>query len=272
MSDSITDPTTDHLTEIAQLVEEVRASSPLVHCLTNTVVANLTANVLLAAGAAPAMVDAPEESGVLAGVAGAVLVNLGTITRAQAEGVDAAVTSAVTAGVPWVLDPVAIGLLPFRTALARELAARGPAIIRGNASEIAALTGGAGGRGVDSTTTPDEVADAATEVARRYGAVVAVSGAVDLVTDGTRTLRVDSGTPLLTRVTGVGCSLGALMAAFRAVTDDGVLAATAATALVTVAGEQAAAASSGPGSFAVAWLDRLAGVEAGAVAAGAGLR
>lgn len=211
MSDSITDPTTDHLTEIAHLVEEVRASSPLVHCLTNTVVANLTANVLLAAGAAPAMVDAPEESGVLAGVSGAVLVNLGTITRAQAEGVDAAVT-------------------------------------------------------------PDEVADAATEVARRYGAVVAVSGAVDLVTDGTRTLRVDSGTPLLTRVTGVGCSLGALMAAFRAVTDDGVLAATAATALVTVAGEQAAAASSGPGSFAVAWLDRLAGVEAGAVAAGAGLR
>lgn len=258
--------------DVAALVDEVRARSPLVHCITNVVVANLTANVLLAAGAAPAMVDAPEESGVLAGVAGALLVNLGTLTSAQAEGIDVAVRAATAAGVPWVLDPVAIGALPLRTGLARELCGRGPAIIRGNASEIAALTGGGGGRGVDSTQSPDEVAAAAAEVAGAFGTVVAVSGAVDLVTDGRRVARVASGTPLLTRVTGVGCSLGALMGAFRAVTDDGLLAAVAATALLTVAGEQAAATAQGPGSFAVALLDRISAVDPAQVAAGARLR
>lgn len=258
--------------DVAALVEEVRARSPLVHCITNVVVANLTANVLLAAGAAPAMVDAPEESGVLAGAAGALLVNLGTLTSAQAEGIEVAVRAAVAAGVPWVLDPVAIGALPLRTDLARELSRRGPAIIRGNASEIAALAGGAGGRGVDSTHSPDEVAAAAAEVAGDCGAVVAVSGPVDLVTDGSRVARVASGTPLLTRVTGTGCSLGALMGAFRAVTDDGLLAAVAATALLTVAGEQAAATTQGPGSFAVALLDRIADVDPARVAAGARLR
>ena len=258
--------------DVATLVEEVRSRSPLVHCITNVVVANTTANVLLAAGAAPAMVDAPEECGVLAGVAGALLVNLGTVTRAQAYGIEVAVRAATDAGVPWVLDPVAIGALPMRTDLARDLCRRRPAIIRGNASEIGALTGGAGGRGVDSTQSPDEVAAAAAEVATAFGTVVAVSGEVDLVTDGERVVRVASGTPLLTRVTGVGCSLGALMGAFRAVTDDSLLAAVAATSLMTVAGEQAAAGAPGPGSFAVALVDRLALVDPEQVAAGAGLR
>jgi hydroxyethylthiazole kinase len=257
---------------VAGLIEQVRASSPLVHCITNIVVANFTANVLLAAGAAPAMVDAPEESGLLAGVSGAVLINLGTVTSAQAAGMRAAVSSANTAGVPWILDPVAIGALPLRTGLAHELAALGPAIIRGNASEIGALTGGLGGRGVDSTSTPDEVAESAVRVARELRAVVAVSGEVDLITDGRRIARVASGTPTLTKVTGVGCALGALMGAFRAVTGDGVLAAVAATALVTVCGQLADGKSSGPGSFAVAWLDLLGAVEPAEVAARAGLR
>ena len=242
---------------IAAVLAAVRADSPLVHCITNIVVANFTANVLLAVGGAPAMVDAPEESGVLASVASGLLINLGTVTSAQAEGMSAAVSGANGAGTPWVLDPVAIGALPLRTKLATELAQLGPRVIRGNASEIAALTGGGGGRGVDSTAAPDDIADAAAEVALRFGTVAAVSGAVDLLTDGRRVVRIGAGHEALTKVTGVGCALGAVMAACVAVSADPLLAATAATALICVAGGEAAATTTGLGSFAVGLLDAL---------------
>ncbi|WP_344733735.1 hydroxyethylthiazole kinase [Nocardioides fonticola] len=255
---------------LADVVDRVRAHAPLVHCITNSVVTNVTANVLLAAGASPAMVDTAEEAGVLAGVAGGLLVNLGTLTPVQIGGIDAAVGAAARAGVPWVLDPVAIGVLPVRTALAGELLGRRPAVVRGNASEIAALAGGAGGRGVDSLAAPDDVADIARDLARRHTTVVAVSGPRDLITDGDRVVRIAAGHSLMTRVTGVGCALGALVAACAAVEDDAVLAAAAATAWLCVAAEEAAAASSGPGTFAVALLDRLAAVDAGSVATRAG--
>lgn len=242
---------------IEAIIGAVRVASPLVHCITNTVVANFTANALLAAGAAPAMVDAPEESGMLAAVAGALLINLGTVTSSQAEGMRAAINGANAAGVPWVLDPVAIGALPMRTELAREFAAMGPAVIRGNASEIGALAGGAGGRGVDSTADVSDVALVAGQIARRFGTVVAMSGALDLITDGTRTARVSAGNPMLTRVTGVGCSLGALIGACLAVTPDVLMAATTATAWVCVAGDEAAAGNTGVGSFARGFIDGL---------------
>lgn len=251
----------------AQVLREVRVSAPLVHCLTNIVVANFTANVLLAAGAAPAMVDSPEEAGILAGVASAVLINLGTLTAPQAHGMRVAVNAAHDAGVPWVLDPVAIGALPMRTALAGELAAYRPAVIRGNASEIAAIVGGVGGRGVDSTATPDDVTEAAFEVARRFGTVAAVSGPVDLLTDGRRTVRIAAGNAQLTRVTGVGCSLGALIAACSAVTDDALLAAAAATSLICLAGDAAAAHTVGLGSFAVALIDAISTMDPAEAAA-----
>ena len=269
-----TDPTGPAVTpdEVTAAVTALRQTSPLVHCITNTVVANFTANVLLAAGAAPAMVNDPAESGVLAGVAGALLINLGTVTSAQAEGMDVAIDAAVAAGVPWVLDPVAIGALPLRTGLARSWARRSPAVIRGNASEIGALAGGLGGRGVDSTASPEEVADVAEQLATELGTVVAVSGPVDHITDGRRTVRVASGHPLLTRVTGVGCSLGALIGAAVAASGDPLIGAVTGTALVCVAGDLSAADHTGPGSFAVALLDRLSDVRPEDVAARAGLR
>src|SRR5690606_30334187 len=150
----------------------------------------------------------------------------------------------------WVLDPVAIGTLPVRTALAAELVRARPAIVRGNASEIIALAGlGSGGRGVDSTVGSEEALDAATSIARRWGAVVAVSGEVDVVTDGFEVVRVAGGDRMLTLVTGGGCSLGATMAAFLAVVDP-LSAAVAASVTHAVAAEQAARTSSGPGTFA----------------------
>ncbi|MEW1927547.1 hydroxyethylthiazole kinase [Streptomyces sp. NPDC088360] len=243
---------------VADVIASLRTSAPLVHCLTNVVVSQFTANVLLAAGAAPAMVHSAEEAGALARVAGGVLVNLGTVTSVTAAAMRVAVTEAAGAGRPWVLDPVAVGPLPWRTELARELLeSTPPAVVRGNASEILALDGGTGGRGVDSTDAPEAALAAAGALARRYGCAVAVSGPEDVLTDGTRVVRLANGHPLLTLVTGTGCSLGALVAACTAVTGDALLAATAATGLLTVAAEDAATRSAGPGTFAVALIDAL---------------
>ena len=251
------------------LLEEMRRSAPLVHCLTNHVVTNFTANVLLAAGAAPAMIHDPEESAIFAGVASALLVNVGTIEREQAEAMRRAVASANAAGRPWVLDPVAVGALPLRTQVAAELARQRPALIRGNASEILALAGaGSGGRGVDSTQGVDAAADAAHSLADRTGAAVLVTGPVDLVVapGGVGDVRIANGVPLLTRVTGVGCSQGALCAALCAVAGgDARLAAVAAALLVGIAGERAARVSSRPGSFAVAFLDALDEIDAAVI-------
>ncbi|MCS3844847.1 hydroxyethylthiazole kinase [Microbacterium sp. AK031] len=246
-----------------RLLESVREAPPLTHCITNAVVTGFTANVLLAVGAAPAMVDIVGEAELFAGVATGVLINLGTPTPEQRAAGLEAVAGAAAAGTPWVLDPVAIGALPVRTEHAHRLVEQRPTAIRGNASEILALAGlSAGGRGVDATDSPDAAADAARALAIRYGSVVAVSGPVDLITDGDRVFRVANGDELLTRVTGGGCALGAVMAAFlgaaRATRFSPLTAVTAATLFYTIAAERAAASATGPGSFAVAFLDELA--------------
>src|SRR3954465_8032948 len=171
-------------TSLRAAATALRDSAPLVHCLTNTVVQTITANALLAIGAAPAMVDEPAEAGDFAAVASAVLVNVGTVHERTAEAMRIAARSAGTAGTPWVLDPVAVGALAYRSALAEELLALGPTVVRGNASEVMALAGaGAGGRGVDSTAGADHAATAAVAQALRTGGVVAVSGVTDLLTD-----------------------------------------------------------------------------------------
>lgn len=254
--------------ELAESLTALREHSPLVQCLTNIVAAQWTANVLLAAGAAPAMVDNPHEAGAFAKVAGGVLVNLGTPHDDTVAAMDAAVSAAREAGTPWVLDPVAAGALPWRTDIARRLLAESaPAIVRGNASEVLALDGGSGGKGVDSTHSPEAAAEQAARIAAAHDTVIAVSGPVDHLTDGERMVRVSNGHPWLTQVTGVGCALGALMAAYAAVCEDRLLAATAATATLTVAAERAAESTRGPGGFAVALLDELSLLEPGELAA-----
>ncbi|MGJ0388721.1 hydroxyethylthiazole kinase [Microbacterium sp. CGR1] len=258
----------------AELLSALRGSPPLTHCITNAVVTGFTANVLLALGAAPAMVDIVDEAGLFAGAASGVLINLGTPTPEQRAASLEAVAGAAASGTPWVLDPVAIGSLPVRTALAHDLVARRPTAIRGNASEILALAGlTAGGRGVDATDTTDAASDAALALAARHGAVVAVSGPVDLITDGRRVVRVANGDELLTRVTGGGCALGAVMAAFlgtaRTAGTDPLTAVASASLVYTIAAERAAARASGPGSFAVELLDALAAVRPHDIAAAA---
>lgn len=246
----------------AELLEAVRARAPLVQCITNTVVQNVTANVLLALGASPAMVDVATEAGPFARVADALLVNTGTPHAEPRVAALEAVHAARDAGTPWVLDPVAVGSLPVRTALARDLLALHPTVLRGNASEVLALLGdSAGGRGVDSTVGTEDARVASVAASDgRLVAAVAVSGAVDLlVAPGIGVVRVANGTDLLTRITGGGCALGAVVAAFTSVApEDAGAAAVAATAVHTIAAELAARDAGGPGTFQPLFLDRLA--------------
>ncbi|HEY8718825.1 hydroxyethylthiazole kinase [Pengzhenrongella sp.] len=245
--------------DVGSALADLRERAPLVQCITNIVVAQWTANLLLAAGANPAMVDNAHEAGPFAAVADGLLVNLGTPYDDTATAMQRAVDSATGAGTPWVLDPVAVGPLEWRTRIALDLlTGSAPAIIRGNASEILALVGGSGGKGVESRHTPEAALSAARSLARTHSTVVAISGVVDHLTDGERVVRVHNGEVLLTKVTGVGCALGALMAGFCGVLDDPLLAAVAATGTLTVAAEAAAVVAHGPGSFAVALLDELA--------------
>ena len=202
---------------IADELARMRAITPLVHLLTNEVVQEITANVLLAAGASPAMIVAEEEASVFAAISGALLVNVGTLYPARLTVMRQAVKAANQAGVPWTLDPVAVGVLDYRTQACRDFLASKPAAIRGNASEILALAGFAGGgRGVDSTAGSDAAQSAAEHLARSTGAVVAVTGETDFITDGKSTWATPWGHPIMTRVVGTGCALSALVAAFTA--------------------------------------------------------
>ena len=270
MPDATEQSPADPAATVARLVTLLRESSPLVHCLTNSVVREVTADVLLAAGAAPAMVDHPAEAGDFAAIASGVLINVGNPTSEQIEGMHAAIASAREHGTPWVLDPVAVGGLTLRTELATCWLDHAPAAIRANASEVVALAGaGKGGRGVDSTATVSSALMPAMELADRTGGTVAISGDRDLVitqTDGpTRATWIDSGHPLLQKVIGTGCALGALTAGYLAVARSAGIsdhdAVVAAHAHIGAAGTAAGTVAMGPGSFAMAWLDALYSLE-----------
>ncbi len=238
--------------------QQFSESPPLVHCMTNLVVQTQTANILLAAGASPAMVIDPQEVPVMARHAGALLINVGTLTFELSEAMQSAVNTAREAGVPWTLDPVAVGVLPLRTGFCRRLLDASPAVIRGNASEILALAGsGGGGRGVDSLQDSSQAVDAAVRLATDYCTIVVVSGETDYVTDGHRIITVHGGSSLMTAVTGTGCGLSALVAAYSALPGDRMIHVAAACQLMSLAGEQAARRSVGPGSFAVQLIDAL---------------
>ncbi|MDB5368534.1 MAG: Hydroxyethylthiazole kinase [Roseomonas sp.] len=254
----------------SDVIARLRAAAPLVHNITNYVVANLTANALLAVGASPAMVEAEEEVAEFVRRAAALVVNIGTLTAPRRVAMHRAAAAAAEAGVPWILDPVAAGATGFRLETAQVLAAQRPAVVRGNASEILALAGQtAGSRGVDSVHAAEAARDAARGLARRLGTVVAVTGAVDYVTDGARMMAVANGHALLTRVTGTGCTATALIGAFLGAGLPPMEAALAGLVLLGVAAEHAAAEAAGPASFQVALLDRLALTDDAALAAGA---
>ena len=237
---------------------DVRKNGPLVHSITNYVSMDISANVLLAAGASPAMVHAVDEAADFASISAAVVINIGTLSPPWVEAMLAAATTANERGIPWVLDPVGVGATPYRTKVAAELLDLGPTVVRCNASEALALAGATfGGKGVDSTAGSDEAVEAARELARVASGVVAVTGVVDHVTDGTDVVPVGGGHPLMTKVTATGCAVSALVGAFCAVRQDRLLATTSALAVVGVAGARAGRDAVGPGSFRSRFLDEL---------------
>ncbi|MBY5904568.1 hydroxyethylthiazole kinase [Rhizobium leguminosarum] len=245
------------------MLKAMREKPPLVQCITNYVAMNIAANVLLASGASPAMVHAAEEAGEFAGIASALTINIGTLSTQWIDGMQAAAKAATSAGKPWVLDPVAHYATAFRRNAVADLLALRPTIIRGNASEIIALAGGKSrGQGVDSRDPVEQAEGSARWLAERQRAVVAVTGAVDFVTDGEKAVRIEGGSALMPQVTALGCSLTCLVGAFAATAPEDIFGATvAALATFAIAGEEAALGAAGPGSFSWRFLDALAALD-----------
>jgi len=252
-------------------LESIRQRKPLIHNITNFVVMNTTANALLACGASPVMAHAPEEVEEMVSYAGALVLNIGTLTHPWVDAMVLAGKRANQLGVPIVLDPVGSGATRLRTEQAKRLLAELEIrVVRGNASEVLSLaTEGSRTKGVDSLHTVDDAAEAARVLSRELGATVAITGAIDLVTDGERTTRVANGHELMGYVTGTGCTATALIGAFLAVEGDPVAASTAALAFFGLAGEAAAQEAKGPGTFQVALFDALYTLDGESLAAGA---
>ncbi|MDO4503471.1 MAG: hydroxyethylthiazole kinase [Coriobacteriia bacterium] len=247
-------------------VEQVKATNPMAPSITNFVTIDYVANAQLAVGGSAAMVYLPDEGEMLAGSAGMYL-NMGTLMPVYEQTIPRTGRALAAAGTPWVLDPVGIGIGQLRTQLLQDLRDCRPGIIRCNASEAIALAQlwgltadqrgeESGVRGVDSTDSVDSAQVAAVALARHTGGAVAVSGEVDLVTDGFRVARVRGGSPLLTLITGSGCSLGGVAAVYATAADPFAAALTA-TVAYDLAADRAAEQAQAPGSFKVAFLDAL---------------
>lgn len=237
----------------------IRETKPLVVNITNNVVTNFTANVLLALGASPAMTHAPVDASEMAALAQAVVLNMGTPSEEYVASMEAAVPAANAAGVPVVFDPVAAGATAWRRSVVRRVLGAGRlAAIRGNASEVMALAGeNVRSRGADSLHGSDEARGAAAAVAEKLDGVVCVSGETDVVTDGRVFRTLAGGHPMMTRVTGMGCAATALVGAFAGVNPDALAATVHAIAVMAAAGALAADGAAGPGSLQLRFLDAL---------------
>jgi hydroxyethylthiazole kinase len=240
-------------------VQAIRAQAPVVHNITNFVVMNTTANALLALGASPVMAHAEEEMEAMVGIASALVLNIGTLSAPWVASMVLAARAASAKGIPIILDPVGAGATPYRTRAVLDLVeAVRPTVIRGNASEIMAVHGAAATtRGVDSAAASQDALGAAQALHRDLGSVVCISGATDYIVGADGIRSIANGHPLMTRVTGLGCTASALCGAFAAVTADPALAAAQTMAVMGVAGEMAAERAAGPGTLQLHFLDIL---------------
>lgn len=252
--------------QVMSAVNTIRATNPMAGSITNTVTIDFVANAQLAVGGSAAMVYLPDEGEALVAGGGAIYLNMGTLFPIYEETIPRAAKAAHDAGKPWVLDPVGLGIGSLRTKLVSEIRPYKPAIVRGNASEIitlASLWGLAGTedddarpRGVDTVDTVDAARGAAVALARYTGGAVVVSGEVDLITDGSTVAKSHGGSPLMSKITGCGCSQGGVLAAYACAADP-FTAAVCGTAVYNVAGTRAAAVADAPASFKVAFIDEL---------------
>jgi hydroxyethylthiazole kinase len=244
-------------------LRRLRERKPLVHQITNYVVMNETANATLALGALPVMAHAQEEVEEMVALAGALVLNIGTLSPHWVDAMIGAGRAANERRVPVVLDPVGAGATRYRTETAKRLLDEiDVAVLRGNAGEVATLVGAdAEVRGVESIGGTGDPAALAREAARTLGVVASVTGAVDHVSDGERVVAIANGHPLLAAITGTGCMSSAITGCFLAVAESPLDAAAEALVAFGVAGEDAAGEAKGPGSFHVALYDALAGLD-----------
>jgi hydroxyethylthiazole kinase len=237
----------------ADVLERIRAKAPRVHCITNAVAQNFSANMLLAAGAIPSMTIAADEVGEFAARADALLVNLGTFDVERRAAAEIAIDAVARAGKPWLLDPVFIERSAPRAAFARGLLARRPSAVRLNRPEFVALAG----REAEGAA----VADFANEA----GVALGLTGETDIVLAGDRRVAISNGDPMMARVTAMGCAGSALVGACLAVEPDAWVATAAGLLILGLAGEIAAANARGPGSLAVGILDTIHGLDRAAL-------
>jgi hydroxyethylthiazole kinase len=249
----------------------IRERKPLVHQITNYVVMNETANATLSLGALPVMAHAVEEVEEMASVAGALVLNIGTLSEQWIEAMLLAARAANAADVPVVLDPVGAGATRLRTDTAKRILDEAQiAVVRGNTAEIATLAGReAEIRGVESIGAADSGAELATSAATTLGCVASVTGPVDHVSDGERTIAVANGDALLGTVSGTGCMSTAITGCFLAVASTPLEAAAEALVAFGVAGQDAAVGAKGPGSFHVALYDALYNLDPATLDSGA---
>lgn len=243
----------------ARNLKAVREKKPLIHSIINLVVMNYTANALLAMGASPVMAHAENEVEEMVAHAGALVLNIGTLTKDKLNSMIKAGKKASIKKIPIILDPVGVGATSFRTASAHKIIAEtNISVIKGNASEILSLRHSQSPtKGVDSMHTVEDAAQTAKVMAPELNAALAITGPVDFITDGNRVYHVSNGHPLMARVTGTGCIATAAIGAFMAVDPDPVSATVTALAYFGLSGEIAGERASAPGSFMIRILDAL---------------
>lgn len=245
--------------QIIAVKDAVKSASPLVHNITNYVVMNNTANALLSVGASPVMAHAVEEVEEMTGIASALVINMGTLSPRWVKAMLIAGKKANERGIPIIFDPVGVGATPYRTHVAKEIIeACNLAVIRGNASEIMALSNSTiKTKGVDSTMSTDSAKDAAKLLAKETGSIIVISGETDFISNGKSSIILKNGSALMAKVTGMGCTATAVIGACAAVEKDMLLAATSAMTIMGISGEFAAEKSSGNGSMQLNFLDEL---------------
>jgi len=255
----------------AQNLRYLREKRPLVHNITNFVVMNYTANVLLAVGASPVMAHAGEEVEEMVSISNALVLNIGTLAPDWIDSMIKAGKMANLLNIPIILDPVGSGATTLRTESARRLINElSIKVVRGNASEVLSLAGNASGtKGVESKHSVDEAYRTAFTLAKELGITIVITGEVDLITDGDRVLRVYNGHELMGFVTGTGCAATAIIGAFLAVDNDPVTASATALAYFGLAGEKGAEKAHAPGSFMTASIDALYEIDDAALEKGA---
>lgn len=268
MSDSI-------LEKSINLIEKLRQESPLTHCITNVVTVRDCANAVLAVGGSPIMANAPEEAGEIVSIANSLVINIGTLTQEQIETMKKSAKQATKMEKPFVLDPVGIGISKIRNETPIDIIKESkPAIIRGNLSEIKAIAMFYGildecttAKGVDvadtdiiSEDTLEINAQIVKNIAEKLDTTIAVSGPIDIVSNGKEVYALKNGNPMMANITGTGCMLGCIMGAYAAI-DDSLLAAITATTVMSIAGEIAAKTATdnnqGTGSFGTYLIDEL---------------